>query len=37
MFVVDYTSGGFPIGIFEEEMNRDWSDDPDRWTDDEFS
>ena len=37
MFVVDFTSGGFPIGIFEDEMDRDWNDDPDTWASDGFS
>ena len=36
MFVVDYTPAGFPIGVFEDEMDRDWNDDPDIWPGDEF-
>lgn len=31
MFVVDFTPGGFPVGIFEDETDRDWNDDPDTW------
>lgn len=29
IFVVDHTPAGFPIGVFEDEMDRDWSDDLD--------
>jgi hypothetical protein len=29
MFVVDYTPAGFPIGVYEDEMDRDYSDDLD--------
>ena len=36
MFVVDYTPAGFPIGVFEDEMDRDWNDDPDTWPGDEL-
>lgn len=28
MFVVDFTPGGFPIGIFEDEIDREWTDEP---------
>ena len=28
MFVVDFTPNGFPIGIFEDEMDRDSHDEP---------
>lgn len=27
MFVVDFTPGGFPIGIFEDEIDREWTDE----------
>jgi hypothetical protein len=37
MFVVDYTPAGFPIGVFEDEMDRDWTDGPDTSTGDGFS
>ena len=41
MFVVDYTPAGFPIGIFEDEMDRDmdrgFDDDPGTWPSDRFS
>lgn len=36
MFVVDYTPAGFPIGVFEDEMDRDWNDDLDTLPGDEF-
>jgi hypothetical protein len=28
MFVVDHTPAGFPIGVFEDDMDHDWNDDP---------
>lgn len=37
MFVVDHTSAGFPIGVFEDEIDRDWIDDPDSRADEELS
>ena len=36
MFVVDFTPAGFPIGVFEDEMDRDWTDDPDTLASDGF-
>lgn len=36
MFVVDYTPAGFPIGVFEDDMDRDGNDDPGTWPGDEF-
>jgi len=35
MFVAGYTPAGFPFGVFEDEMDRDWNDDPVPWPDDE--
>ena len=37
MVVVDHTPAGFPIGVFEDEIDRDWIDDPDSRIDEEFS
>lgn len=31
MFVVDFTSAGFPIGVFEDEMDLDWGSDTRSW------
>ncbi|MDQ6613967.1 MAG: hypothetical protein M3083_04285 [Actinomycetota bacterium] len=31
MFVVDFTSAGFPIGVFEDEMDLDWTSDARTW------
>jgi len=36
MFVVDHTPAGFPIGVFQDEMDRDWNDDPGTLPGDEF-
>lgn len=36
MFVVDCTPAGYPIGVYEDEMDRDFDDDPDTWPSDGF-
>lgn len=36
MSVVDYTPAGFPIGVFEDDMDRASNDDPGTWPGDEF-
>jgi hypothetical protein len=37
MFIVDFTPAGFPIGVFEDEVDPDWDDDPDTWVSKGFS